>query len=71
MTTRTSIRAQSYRVSEEKIIQEQVTEMLRDSIITPLIPPWSSPVVLVLKMGGNRRICVEYRRVRLDVFENL
>lgn len=65
VTTRTLVRVQPYRVSEEKKknIQKQVTEILRDSIITPSTSPWLSPVEPVHKKDGSRHFCVGYHRV--------
>ena len=53
-------------------IKEMVEEMLELGVIQESNSPWSSPVVLVKKRGGDLRFCVDYRALnavtRKDVF---
>ncbi|XP_068229252.1 uncharacterized protein [Palaemon carinicauda] len=37
--------------------------MLDHNLITPSTSPWSSPVVLVKKEGGQNRLCFDYRKI--------
>ncbi|XP_049268850.1 uncharacterized protein LOC125757361, partial [Rhipicephalus sanguineus] len=68
------IHRRPYRVSlaERKIIEDNVSDMLRRNIIRPSSSPWSSPVVLVQKKDGTVRFCVDYRALnkitRKDVY---
>lgn len=58
------IRQRSYRVSPvlQKIIEEEIEEMLRLGVIEPSNSPWASPVVIVRKKNTEKhRFCVDYR----------
>lgn len=48
------VRIQSYRVSDEKkkLNEQQVMWMRKKGVTSPLMSPWSSPVVLVAKKEG-------------------
>ena len=49
--------------STQHIIQQNVEEMLLHKIIRPSESPYSSPVVLVDKKSGEKRFCVDYRKL--------
>ena len=49
----------SLRVKVEKMVQE----MLDTGIIEHSSSPWASPIVLVSKLDGSTRFCVDYRRL--------
>lgn len=48
---------------KRNIVQEEVRYMLDHDLIEPSCSPWSSPVVLVKKEGGQHRLCFDYRKV--------
>ena len=54
-----------YRLNPLKrnIVQEEIKYMLDHDLIEPSCSPWSSPVVLVKKEGGQHRLCFDYRKV--------
>ena len=47
----------------QKIINDQVDELLRDGRIEPSRSPYSAPIVLVGKKTGEMRMCVDYRQL--------
>lgn len=59
------IRQRYYRMSPEKqkIITEQVDDMLKLDVIEPCESPWSSPVLVVGKKDGNARFCLDSRKL--------
>lgn len=59
------IRQRYYRMSPEKqrIVAEQVDEMLALDVIEPCESPWSSPVLVVGKKDGKPRFCLDSRKL--------
>ena len=47
----------------QHIIKENIEEMLLYNIIRPSTSPYSSPIVLVSKKSGEKRFCIDYRRL--------
>ncbi len=45
---------------ERKVIEEQVSQLLKDGIIEPSTSPCSSAVVLAAKKNGGFRFCIDY-----------
>ena len=56
------IKQRPYRtpLTQQKIVDEAVDEMLEKGIIERSSSPWASPIVLVKKKDGSTRFCVEY-----------
>ena len=44
-------------------MKKLLDDMLERKIVEPATGPWSSPIILVPKMDGIPRFCVDYRRV--------
>jgi hypothetical protein len=59
------IRQRYYRMSPEKqrILVDQVDEMLSLDVIEPCESAWSSPVLLVTKKNGQPRFCLDSRKL--------
>ena len=59
------IKQRPYRtpLSQQKVVDEAVEEMLSKGIIEKSSSPWASPIVLVKKKDGSTRFCVDYRKV--------
>lgn len=59
------IRQRYYRMSPEKqrILAEQLDEMLKDDVVEPCESPWSSPVLLTPKKNGELRFCLDSRKL--------
>lgn len=52
-----------YRLSftERQLVQDMINEMLDSGIIRESNSPYASPIVLVNKKSGEKRLCVDYR----------
>ena len=61
----TPLRQRAYRVSQKdrEFIKSETDRMLQENLIVPSKSPWTSPVVLVWKKNGERRFCVDYRKL--------
>lgn len=59
------IRQRYYRMSPEKqrILIEQLDDMLGEDVIEPCESPWSSPVLLTPKKNGELRFCLDSRKL--------
>lgn len=59
------IRQRYYRLSPEKqrILLEQVDEMLALDVVEPCESAWQSPVLLVTKKNGQPRFCLDSRKL--------
>ena len=54
-----------YRKSEKERleIKKEIDEMIKYKIIRESRSPWSSPVILIPKPNGTKRMCIDYRRL--------
>ena len=59
----TPIRLPAYRIphARRKVLEDEITGMLRSGIITPSTSEWSSPLLLVPKSDGSFRPVVDFR----------
>ena len=59
------IKQAPYRVSQKQRdeIDNHISKMLEQNIISVSSSPWSSPVVLVRKKDGTTRFCIDYRKL--------
>lgn len=49
--------------AERKDINKQIEEMIDQGVVRPSFSPWASPIVLVAKPDGSKRMCVDLRKV--------
>lgn len=47
--------------ARQKLVEEELENMLKLGIVEPSRSPWSSPIVLLDKPDGTRRFCVNYK----------
>ncbi|KAM8718738.1 hypothetical protein ACLKA7_001451 [Drosophila subpalustris] len=50
----------------QRIIDEQVDELLKNNCIEPSKSPHSTPIVLVGKKSGDVRMCIDYRQLNAN-----
>lgn len=50
------------RVDEEHI-ENEIKQLLENGLIQKSNSPWSAPVVIVMKKGGEKRTCIDYRKL--------
>src|SRR5579871_4484096 len=54
-----------YRMNPEnaKFLNEEIQRMEANGIVRRSYSPWASPVVIVGKKGGDKRLCIDYRKL--------
>ena len=59
------VRSPPYRTSpaEKKVIRDYIDDQLRSGNLVPSSSPWASPVILVDKFDGTKRVCGDYRKL--------
>ena len=50
-------------LASEKIVAEEVQNMLNADVIQESSSPYASPIVLVKKKDGSHRFCIDYRKI--------
>ena len=48
---------------ENQIIEKEIQKLLENKIIQPSKSPWSSPIILIPKPDGSKRMCVDYKKL--------
>ena len=61
-----SQKAYRTQLCKRRIVEDAVSEMLRDDIIVPSSSPWASPITLVPKKDSSTRFCIDYRRLNAE-----
>ena len=61
----TPIAQKPYRTNpaNASFVKTEIQRMLDNKIIKPSHSPWSSPVVVVGKKDGEKRLCIDYRKL--------
>lgn len=59
------IKQRFYRTSykNQEFIKEEIDRLLKSGLIQPSKSQWTSPVVVVEKKNGKKRLCVDYRKL--------
>jgi len=54
-----------YRTSykNQEFIKEEIDRLLKSGLIQPSRSQWTSPVVVVEKKNGKKRLCIDYRKL--------
>ena len=63
-----SLRPYRYPEVNRKVINDQVDELMKANLIKHSTSPYAFPVVLADKKGGEKRLCIDYRRLN-DITE--
>lgn len=65
-----NIRPYRYTPAQKSEIENQLAEMLKNRTIKPSTSPYASPVLLLRKMDGTWRFCVDYRHLNAISVKN-
>ena len=50
-------------IAKRQVADKEIKRMLDMGVIEPSMSPWSSPIVLAAKKGGDVRFCIDFRKV--------
>ncbi|XP_036347914.1 uncharacterized protein LOC118757296, partial [Rhagoletis pomonella] len=56
--------------ADKKVVEEQIAEWLQEGIIQPSTSEYASPIVLVAKKDGSKRLCCDYRRINSKIMRD-
>ena len=48
---------------DDEFIEKEITQLLDNGLIQRSNSPWAAPVVIVMKKGGDRRQCIDFRKL--------
>jgi hypothetical protein len=48
---------------KREFLKNEIVKMEEQGIIIKSFNPWASPVVIVEKKGGDKRLCIDYRKL--------
>jgi len=57
-------------VCDQKTVDDQVQDWLAEKIIQPSTSEYASPVVLVSKKNGKKRLCCDYRKLNEKIIRD-
>ena len=66
------IKQRPYKIpyAQREQIEKQIGDMLTNNIVRPSTSPWSSPLVIVPKKDGTKRMCVDFRKINNVTVKN-
>lgn len=56
--------------ADRAIVDAQISEWLKEKIIQPSTSEYASPVVLVAKKDGSKRLCCDYRKLNEKIIRD-
>jgi hypothetical protein len=61
-----------YRMSSEKLdeLKKQLKKLLEQGFVRPSASPWGSPVLLMEKKDGTKRMCIDYYTLNSKMIKN-
>ncbi|XP_017475696.1 PREDICTED: uncharacterized protein LOC108365966 [Rhagoletis zephyria] len=56
--------------ADKQVVEEQIAEWLQEGIIQPSTSEYASPIVLVAKKDGSKRLCCDYRPINSKIMRD-